>query len=656
MCLSCLLTSLALLSQTQTVNFDPPIDALSVQIEEGQTMEVRGQSKDETWGAWQELHLENEQDPTLHESNLVIFPKSVVQIELRAASHGLRETNNEKRIIVLHPVRVSHTPLQFISASNDDFTVPRIITRSEWGANDELLYVDTEHPEGKTEDKDTNGTPSTPEKSQREIDCEQAQNKYPDEFKSTGKKVTKGEGGRVLRWAHTYSKKISLLVVHHTAIAVSGDTRSSTEKVRALYQYHSVNRGWGDVGYHYLIGDDGKIFEGKSGGKFVIGGHAYCHNTATLGIAMLGNFDTEQPTQSQMRSLQWLLKYLSEEYDINPNNDVAYHGISRPAILGHGDLLSTDCPGYYVRSTLSQVRDHVRSGLITAAIDFPPPPAPRNLGEIGSPSIGPPEAQSEDETSVDARRLGRIDRKMRTAVRLSASTGGRAAQLEKMRQGIKNVTSSSVEKRRPVSVLRPSTVLRMTPARNDTMVHLLLTRENRIITLPLEEYLLGLGEEPDTEPYEKQRAFAIAARTYALYYLDPTHRKFPGLPYDATDDPATFQKYSGPDFTKKNPQWVKAVKDTANQVLTKNGEVIRPPYFSSDTGTTRTPIEAGWNNFPFAEIFTSKNDPWCAGLPLAGHGVGMSGCGAKGQANEGKTGEQILQYYYPGTIIDTRAK
>ena len=38
-------------------------------------------------------------------------------------------------------------------------------------------------------------------------------------------------------------------------------------------------------------------------------------------------------------------------------------------------------------------------------------------------------------------------------------------------------------------------------------------------------------------------------------------------------------------------------------------------------------------------------------MPLSGHGVGMSGCGARGQAYEGKTAAQILQYYYPGTTI-----
>ena len=172
-----------------------------------------------------------------------------------------------------------------------------------------------------------------------------------------------------------------------------------------------------------------------------------------------------------------------------------------------------------------------------------------------------------------------------------------------------------------------------------------------INTLSLEDYMKGLAEEPDTEPYEKQRAFAIAARTYAAYYLDPSHRKFPGMPYDGSDDPRVFQAYGGKDFEEKSPEWVRAIESTTDLLLMKDNQIIRAPYFSNDDGRTRTPEEAGWSNFPFAEIFSSKPDPWCRGLPLAGHGVGMSGCGARGQANEGKTAEEILRYYYPGTAL-----
>ncbi len=172
--------------------------------------------------------------------------------------------------------------------------------------------------------------------------------------------------------------------------------------------------------------------------------------------------------------------------------------------------------------------------------------------------------------------------------------------------------------------------------------------------LPLEEYLAGLAEEPDGEPAQKQKAFAITARTYATYYLDPTNRKFPGKPYDGADSPATFQSYQGYDFEQQNPDWARAVKESSGQVLTYKGAVIKPPYFSSDTGRTRTPADAGWKNFPFAEIFTAKDDHWCNGMALNGHGVGMSGCGAKAQAKEGRTAEEILGYYYPGTVIGKR--
>lgn len=165
--------------------------------------------------------------------------------------------------------------------------------------------------------------------------------------------------------------------------------------------------------------------------------------------------------------------------------------------------------------------------------------------------------------------------------------------------------------------------------------------------------MAGLAEEPDTQPYEKQRAFAIAARTYAAYYMDPANRKFPGMPYDGSDDPALFQSYAGLDFTAANPNWLRASVSTESSVLTFDGKLIKPPYFSSDDGRTRSPSEAGWKNFPFAEIFSSKPDPWCSGMTLRGHGVGMSGCGALGQAKEGRSAEQILQYYYPGALLGT---
>jgi hypothetical protein len=167
--------------------------------------------------------------------------------------------------------------------------------------------------------------------------------------------------------------------------------------------------------------------------------------------------------------------------------------------------------------------------------------------------------------------------------------------------------------------------------------------------LPIEQYLAGMIEEPDTEPWEKQRAFAIAARTYALYYTLGDQTKFPGKPYHGSDSPREFQAYGGAYFEQRNPQWVKAVQDTRGKVLTYLSKIIKPPYFSSDDGRTRSAFEVwGWTHTPY---LISVPDPGCVGFPNNGHLVGMSGCGSEAKANAGETAEQILDYYYPDTRI-----
>ncbi len=769
--------------------FAQPVDAVSVTLPTKTAIAtVRGREIDGDWTAWEALAVDDEQDPGLYESNLVLFPEKVSAIELRGTAANAP----------VHQIRVDDAPAAY-RVAGPDFGTPNILSREDWGADEELLYVDGEHvaplqdPSESTNDNGTAPTPSTA--TQREKTCADLQRDHPDEFK-TVKKTTKGKNGRDLRWAHTYSKDIDLLVVHHTAVGVAGDKRSGAEKVRAIYQYHALNRGWGDVGYHYLIDDDGQIYEGKAGGKYVVGGHAYCNNVNTIGVALLGNFEEEKPTQSQMKALQWLLDDLADKYDLDVGDNATYHGetYSSP-ILGHGDLLSTSCPGFYIRKTLNQVRDHVEHGDLTASISFPKKPitstsskssskkssrssSSRSVRGSSAPSSKPIVREGISvlgSATLGGRPGGEVPFSVRyTTGATGAKAGDRVAKVVRSDQSIgvwqmvdgeyvpvrgditvessvpRNSTtsiqlkvqiplgrdgywitiggtkfsiqpsgrattpgSSSSVRSRQSSSSSTSISRRPAPVRTSSSSHvpsfskssitssssrsssrsavsgrgptIRIRLESRdkdlsscddadlralkplyrgtlrcididgdaaiVNTVAMEDYLMGLSEEPDTEPYEKQRAFAIAARTYAAHYMGDTYRKFPGKPYDGSDSPAIFQKYTGKSFENNNPRWLDAVADTANIVLTKNDQIIRPPYFSSDDGRTRAPSEVGWGSFPFAEIFTSKPDPWCEGMENRGHGVGMSGCGAEGQANEGATGEEILEYYYPGTTL-----
>ncbi len=80
---------------------------------------------------------------------------------------------------------------------------------------------------------------------------------------------------------------------------------------------------------------------------------------------------------------------------------------------------------------------------------------------------------------------------------------------------------------------------------------------------------------------------------------------------------------------------------------------MKTPYFNKSDGRTRSAKEVwGWTNTPY---LVSVPDPLCKSedQKLSGHGVGLSGCGADGAAARGYTAEQILHYYYPGTIIST---
>ncbi len=125
--------------------------------------------------------------------------------------------------------------------------------------------------------------------------------------------------------------------------------------------------------------------------------------------------------------------------------------------------------------------------------------------------------------------------------------------------------------------------------------------------------------------------------------------KFPNAPYNASDDPNVFQKYLGYGYEIRAPRHTEAIDDIKGIIITYNNKIVKTPYFNSSDGRTRSAKEVwGWNNTPYLK---SVNDPYSTGKTLNGHGVGLSGMGATGAANEGKDYKEILKYYYSGIIL-----
>ncbi len=177
--------------------------------------------------------------------------------------------------------------------------------------------------------------------------------------------------------------------------------------------------------------------------------------------------------------------------------------------------------------------------------------------------------------------------------------------------------------------------------------------ENEVVyinELPLEDYIKGLAEVSNSAPAEKQKVIAILARTYAKFYMSDENRKFPGMPYDGSDDPAIFQRYLGYGVESRSPNFVQAVEKTAGMVVMYNGKLVKTPYFNQSDGRTRSALEVwGWTHTPY---LVSVPDPWCEDMELNGHGVGLSGYGATVQAEAGKGYEEIIKYYYTGVQIE----
>jgi peptidoglycan hydrolase-like amidase len=187
--------------------------------------------------------------------------------------------------------------------------------------------------------------------------------------------------------------------------------------------------------------------------------------------------------------------------------------------------------------------------------------------------------------------------------------------------------------------------------------------ENLILIneLPLETYLWGIAEPAPTDPDEKKKLMALLARSYALYYTDPAHRKFPGKSWDGSDSPAEFQQYLGYNYEIAG-SFREFVEMSAGEVVTSDGAVVKTPYFTSSDGITKSAAEAGWNVADF-KFIKKVEDPWSCGGNSSqagtrcvgnarGHGVGVSGKGSAGLAREGKTALEILDYFFEGVEVE----
>ena len=143
-------------------------------------------------------------------------------------------------------------------------------------------------------------------------------------------------------------RQIKQIIVHCTATRPDWwEKKTINEQVKEVEKWHVVDRGWKAIGYHYLVGRNGEVIQGRP--IEMIGSHARGHNKDSIGIALFGGFGsdaddlaTEHFTPLQLAAAYDLIRKLQGQYNIKNER-----------VIGHNRISSKACPGFRVQKWLA---------------------------------------------------------------------------------------------------------------------------------------------------------------------------------------------------------------------------------------------------------------------------------------------------------------
>ncbi len=135
------------------------------------------------------------------------------------------------------------------------------------------------------------------------------------------------------------------ITVHHDAM-VSSDLRSTADvaaRIERHRRFHVENRGWADIGYHYVVDPQGTVWEARPLDRQ--GAHVRNHNEHNIGVMMLGNFEHQTPSLPALHSLDRFIPHLMRR-----------HNVGASSVYTHQEFAPTLCPGRNLQRHMAQAR------------------------------------------------------------------------------------------------------------------------------------------------------------------------------------------------------------------------------------------------------------------------------------------------------------
>jgi hypothetical protein len=145
---------------------------------------------------------------------------------------------------------------------------------------------------------------------------------------------------------------VDRITVHHdgmppVSLRSKKDVANRLELIRSVHTGNSDDSGrhWADIGYHYIIDPQGRVWEGRP--VRYQGAHVKQNNEHNLGIMVLGNFDEQTPTSDALTALDAFIADRMRAYRVSVRR-----------VYTHQEINPTACPGSNLQSYMVATRSN----------------------------------------------------------------------------------------------------------------------------------------------------------------------------------------------------------------------------------------------------------------------------------------------------------
>uniref|UniRef100_A0A1I8Q9Z5 Peptidoglycan-recognition protein n=1 Tax=Stomoxys calcitrans TaxID=35570 RepID=A0A1I8Q9Z5_STOCA len=146
-------------------------------------------------------------------------------------------------------------------------------------------------------------------------------------------KLKRQWGGKFSRVIKHRPVAVKYVVIHHTVTKECTNFLQCADILQNMQHHHLTTLDLNDIGYNFLIGNDGIVYEGT--GWYIKGAFTHGYNENGIGIAFIGDFRKKLPSRKALRSAKRLLSCGTEIGVLDPNYE----------LFGAMQLSATKSPG-----------------------------------------------------------------------------------------------------------------------------------------------------------------------------------------------------------------------------------------------------------------------------------------------------------------------